>query len=74
MDDVFDAEETAEHMPLFPNTSSGGGKVQDTVSKIEAAFVGVFGELWEAAWNSRLGFMDFITDGNAVPVFVGIDN
>ena len=34
MDDVFDAEETAECMPLFPNTLSDGSKIQDPVSHV----------------------------------------
>ena len=37
-----------------------------TPSKIENAGAGLFGRMWEAAWNCRTcGHVDFITDNNA---------
>ena len=46
MDDEFHAEETAEYMPLFPQTWSDGCNIQD-FSKIEIAGDGSLGNFWE---------------------------
>ena len=50
------AEETAGHIPLFPNTLSDGGEVQDPFLQ-KFAGAGVFDKFWEQHGIVGLGVM-----------------